>query len=77
MIIKNVENFKDFLDKNLKIDYYDFNAYLEDLEKRYFETSFTTYELKRHETKSGQIELFFYRAEIVEDGDDFITILTF
>lgn len=50
--------FKKFLDKNVKNEYYNFEAYIFDLEKQVGETGVNYYELSKNESKSGQTEIF-------------------
>lgn len=63
---RNIENFKNWLDKNLKSECYNFEACLDELETRYCATSNKWYELSKFETKSGLPEIFTYNVEIVE-----------
>lgn len=50
--------FKKFLDKNVKNPYYNFKAYIFDLEKQTGETGASYYELSKNESKSGKPEIF-------------------
>ncbi len=54
------ENFREFLDNNLKIENYDFNTYLDDLETQYGNTGMKEYELSRLESKTGNPVLYNY-----------------
>ena len=58
MTNKQKQDFKKFLDKNVKNEYYNFEAYIFDLEKQVGETGNNYYELSKFESKSGQIEIF-------------------
>lgn len=51
--------FKKFLDKNVKNQYYNFKAYIFDLEKQVGETGVNYYELSKFESKSGKPEIFY------------------
>lgn len=59
-IVNYKEDFKRFLDENLKNTNYDFQAYCEDLENQYFCTGNFRYELSKFKTKSGHTEEFRY-----------------
>lgn len=59
----NLENFRKFLDENMKVDYYNFEACLDELVTRNGETGSCTYELGLAFTKSGKPECFYYETE--------------
>lgn len=71
MEIKNREKFLNWLKDKCKYDYFDFNAYLEDLEKQYFNTGSSIYELSSIESKTGLPEFFYYDVLVVEKDDQF------
>lgn len=71
MEFKNVNNFKVWLDKNLKTPYgyYDLNACLEDVWQQHCTNGSTDYELSQYETNSGCPECYDYEIEEIYDEE--------
>ena len=78
MTFKNVEKFEKWLNANVKNYCELFYVYLDDVKKQYYETALQSYELSGRETKSGNPELYYFDAQIVEvDEGEYETVITF
>ncbi len=72
------QNFKQFLDDNLKTKNYNLEAYLDDLQTQYGNTGIAEYELSNKETKSGTTEFYYdfidnkslEQDELTENNDE-------
>lgn len=62
MEFKNIDVFRKFIEKNLKMPYgcYDLNACIADFEKKVSETGSYSYELGPYETNSGLPECIYF-----------------
>ena len=58
-----LECFFEFLRENMKIGFFDFDAFLEDLERQHGESGANFYKLPGRVTKSGNPETFYYETE--------------
>ena len=61
------ERFKRFLDKYVKNENYNFNAYIDDLTSQWYNTGILEYELSSAESKTGNAELFNYTLEELQE----------
>lgn len=78
MTFKNVEKFEKWLNENVKNYCGIFYVYLDDVKTQYYETALQSYELSGSETKSGNPELYYFDAQIVEVADDeYETVIIF
>ena len=76
---ENKEKFREWLEQHLKAESFDFDAFLEDLDRSYSTNAFPEYELKDYETKTHQTvcygyevkDVFYLNGEVVEEGDDY------
>lgn len=64
---KNKENFKKWLDENVKAKVYDFGAYLDDIYNQYCETGRCEYELSSSESKDNLPHLYEYEIKKLYD----------
>lgn len=74
MIIKNKEKFKEFLNENVKVLYYDYEKYEDDLIKQYYESEYKEneiyeYELPRFESKDKTPHIIEFQVESKFDED--------
>lgn len=75
---RNVELFEAFLRENLRRDYYDLDAFLNDVADDHGTTGSCGYELGSRYTKSRNPEHMSYDVEYIEDeGGNFESVYTF